>query len=68
MDQHNLVHRLVGIPFALFTTQSIDLGISLWMGVINENPRLESRIMAEVAENWEHTVRKGMGIFDPRLR
>ncbi|KAI9704392.1 MAG: phosphatidylinositol-4- kinase [Candelina mexicana] len=63
-DQCSIVHHLVGIPFAVFTKQSIKLGISLWMGVINENPRMEPRILAEIAENWENTIRKRLGIFN----
>jgi phosphatidylinositol 4-kinase A len=66
-DQGAIVHHLVGIPFAVFTKQSIKLGISLWMGVIKENPRMESRILVEIAENWEATVRKGRGLFNKRL-
>ena len=57
----------MAIPFAAFTKESIDLGVPLWMGVINENPKLESRIMAEVAGNWENTVLKRLGMFDARL-
>jgi phosphatidylinositol 4-kinase len=67
-DQGAIVHHLVGIPFAVFTKQSIKLGISLWMGVIKENARMESRIFAEIAENWESTVRNRRGLFDKRLQ
>ncbi|KAI9759442.1 MAG: phosphatidylinositol-4- kinase [Chaenotheca gracillima] len=66
-DQSAIVHHLVGIPFVLFTKQSIKLGISLWLGVINENPRMATRILTEVAENWEGTVRKKMGIFNDKF-
>ncbi|KAI4119799.1 MAG: hypothetical protein LQ345_000358 [Seirophora villosa] len=54
-DQSVLVHQLVDSPFAVFTKQSIKLGISLWLGVINENPQMESKILVEVAERWEST-------------
>ena len=67
-DQSPIVHHLVGIPFAVFTKQSIKLGISLWMSVIKENPRMESRILASIAECWENTVYKRKGIFSPSLR
>jgi phosphatidylinositol 4-kinase A len=63
-DNHSLIHYLVSIPFAVFTKQSIRLGISLWMGVINENPIMESRIMVEIAKNWENTARKRVGLFN----
>ncbi|KAL1962296.1 hypothetical protein VTN77DRAFT_9839 [Rasamsonia byssochlamydoides] len=65
-DAHpSIVHYLVGIPFQTFTKESIKFGISLWLGVIHENPSAESRILAEVAEAWERTVQRKKGIFDP---
>jgi phosphatidylinositol 4-kinase len=67
-DQSPIVHHLVGIPFAVFSKQSIKLGISLWMSVINENPRMEPRILVAIAECWEGTVRKRQGIFSNALR
>ena len=67
-DQGALVHHLVGIPFAVFTKQAIKLGISLWMGVIKENPRMESRILIEIAGNWEGTLQRRKGLFDLRLQ
>jgi phosphatidylinositol 4-kinase len=67
-DQAPIVHHLVGIPFAVFSKQSIKLGISLWMSVINENPRMEPRILVAIAECWEGTVRKRHGIFSGALQ
>ncbi|KAI9841229.1 MAG: phosphatidylinositol-4- kinase [Thelocarpon superellum] len=67
-DQCAIVHHLVGIPFVVFTKQSINLGVSLWMGIINENPRMGTRILMEIAEQWEGSVRKKMGIFNDRFR
>ncbi|MCJ1389774.1 phosphatidylinositol-4- kinase [Xylographa bjoerkii] len=66
-DQCAIVRHLVRIPFTLFTKQSIKLGISLWLGVINENPRMEPRILVEIAEHWEQTVQQKMGIFDDKF-
>ena len=63
-DECAIVHHLVAIPFAMFTKQSIKLGISLWTGVINENPRMESRILMEVAQQWETTIHRRLGLFD----
>jgi phosphatidylinositol 4-kinase len=67
-DQSPIVQHLVGIPFSVFSKQSIKLGISLWTSVTKENPRMESRILVAVAENWEITVRKQKGIFSPALK
>lgn len=63
-DECAIVHHLVGIPFAIFTKQAIKLGISVWLGVINENPRMEARILMEIAQYWETTIYKKMGIFN----
>lgn len=67
-DQSVLVHHLVDSPFAVFTKQSIKLGISLWLGVINENPQMESKILVEVAERWESTVHQRVGAFSSKLQ
>lgn len=67
-DYCAIAHHLVSIPFAIFTNQSIKLGISLWLGVINENPRLESTILTETAQNWEMTIRNRVGAFSEKLR
>ena len=68
MDQCAIVHQLVGIPFSIFTKQSIKLGISLWLGVINENHIMESRILVEIARQWEDLVQKKRGIFDDKFQ
>ncbi|KAL8950214.1 MAG: hypothetical protein Q9222_003743 [Ikaeria aurantiellina] len=52
----------------MFTKQSIRLGISLWLGVINENPLMESRILVEVAEEWESSIRSRIGAFSSKLQ
>jgi phosphatidylinositol 4-kinase A len=62
-DECAIVHYLVSIPFTIFSKQSIKLGISLWLGVINENPRMESRLLTEIVQHWEITVQRKMGIF-----
>lgn len=67
-DQCAVIHHLVSIPFAVFTKQSIKLGISLWLGIVNENPQLESIILVEIAHNWENTVRRRMGLFSKKLQ
>ncbi|KAK3330292.1 hypothetical protein B0H66DRAFT_55915 [Apodospora peruviana] len=64
-DECSIVHYLVSIPFAMFTKQSIKLGVSLWLGVINENPRMEPRILTEIAQQWEFSAQKKQGLFSP---
>lgn len=64
-DRTSLIQDLVAIPFIIFTKQSINLGISLWLGVVKENPSLETRILVEVAAGWESSVRLCKGFFAP---
>ena len=66
-DQAAIVQHLVGIPFAVFSKQAVKLGIGLWTSVAKENPRMESRILGEVARGWEGTVRGERGMFSPLL-
>ena len=67
-DQCAILQHLVGIPFTLFTKQSIKLGISLWLGVMNENPCMEPRLLAVIAEHWEKSVRTHVGFFSSKLQ
>lgn len=65
-DHHpSIPHYLVCLPFELFSMESIDLGISLWLGAIHENPTVEPKILVEVAEAWEKTILRKKGLFDP---
>lgn len=67
-DECGIVRHLVGIPFSLFTKQSIKLGISIWLGVINENHRMEPRILAEIALQWEKTIHRKLGVFHDQFQ
>ena len=67
-NQCTIIQYLINIPFVIFTKQSIKLGVSLWLGAINENPRMESRILSAVVEQWERTVHERMGVFSQRLK
>ena len=62
-----VAHYLVSIPFAMFTKQSIKLGVSLWLGVMNENPRLEPRLLTEIAQQWEFSIQRRLGLFSRAL-
>ncbi|KAK2880029.1 hypothetical protein FQN49_000635 [Arthroderma sp. PD_2] len=63
-----IIAHLVNIPFQIFTKESIRMGIALWLGVINEKPAMESRILVEVVQAWERTIRRKQGIFDPNFK
>lgn len=61
----SIVHYFVNLPFRIFSKEVIGVGVSLWLGAINENPRIEPRIMAEITEAWEETIRRKKGLFNP---
>lgn len=61
----SIVHYLVALPFQIFTKETIKLGVSLWLGVIHENPSIEPRVLAEVVEAWERSIHRQKGLFDP---
>ena len=63
-----VVQSIVEIPFTIFTKQSIKFGIALWLGIINENPCMESRLLAEIAHYWEASIYGGMGVFSRDLK
>ncbi|KAI1156175.1 phosphatidylinositol 3 [Nemania diffusa] len=64
-DESAITHYLVTIPFRIFSKESIKFGVSLWLGVINENPRMESRLLCEIAQQWEVTIQRRLGLFNP---
>ncbi|KAI9660862.1 MAG: phosphatidylinositol-4- kinase [Trizodia sp. TS-e1964] len=66
-DQCAILHHLVSIPFSIFTDQSMGLGTSLWLGVVNENPRMEPKMLADIAENWVNTIRRKLGVFSNEI-
>lgn len=63
-----LVTDLVGVPFRIFTKQAINFATSLWLGMVKDNPDLETRILAEIAAGWEASVRSRRGFFDSSLQ
>lgn len=66
--QTSIISHLVNIPFQMFTRESIKMGISLWLGVIHENPHTEPRILTEVAQAWERTIHRKLGIFNTNFK
>lgn len=67
-DESDVTHYLVSIPFAMFTRESIKLGVSLWLGVMNENPRREPKLLSEIAQQFEFTIQRNVGLFSRDLK
>ncbi|KAI9370011.1 hypothetical protein BJX61DRAFT_517181 [Aspergillus egyptiacus] len=63
-----IAHHLVSLPFQIFTKESISMGVSLWLGVMHENPRVEPRILFGIIEQWEGTILRRNGLFDPSFK
>lgn len=66
-EECSVAHYLVSIPFAMFTKHSIKFGVSLWLGVMNENPIWEPRILNEIAQQWEFSIHKRLGLFNTAI-
>lgn len=66
-EECSVAHYLVSIPFAMFSKHSMKLGVSLWLGVMNENPIWEPRILNEIAQQWEFSIHKGLGLFNSSI-
>lgn len=66
-DESAVARYLISIPFSIFSKQSIKLGASLWLGVINENPLLEPKLLNGIAQQWEFTIARKVGLFSPAL-
>jgi len=67
-SHYSIVALFVRLPFLAFSKNTIKMGLTLWIGVLKENPKLESRILMEIIENWTISVNHKFGIFSPRLR
>lgn len=63
----SVISHLVNIPFHIFTQDSINLGASLWLGVMNENPQTGPRFLTEIAQAWEKTIVRRKGLFSPKF-
>lgn len=62
----NIARLCVKIPFKVFTENSIQFGITLWLWAINENPELKPLILSEVAQLWEWSVSERLGMYTRR--
>ena len=63
-EHRDVIRLFIKIPFAIFTKQVIKLGLSLWMGVIQENETLDSAVFTEIILNWKESVEHQKGVFD----
>lgn len=63
-----IAHYLVSLPFQIFSQESISIGISLWLGAMHENPRLEPTLLFAVVQEWEKTVLRRQGLFNPSFK
>ena len=66
-EHPRVLRQLVGIPFRIFTKQSIRLGVSIWLNIMSEDPSTEQQILALVAEGWEKSIHREVGAFSPKL-
>lgn len=65
--EYDLLHRLVTLPFEVFTPVAVATGIEVWTWVIAEKPSIEVALMSEVLAAWFLTVRERKGVFSQSL-
>ncbi|KAJ1309818.1 hypothetical protein OPQ81_006583 [Rhizoctonia solani] len=64
---HDLLHYLVAVPFAAFTTSTISAGIDAWTWLIGERKDMEISLMLEFNTAWASTVKQKKGIFSNQM-
>ncbi|CAE7106800.1 unnamed protein product [Rhizoctonia solani] len=64
---HDLLHYLVAVPFAAFTTTTISTGVDAWTWLIGERKDMEIALMLEFNTAWASTVKQKKGIFSSRM-
>ncbi|ODV96209.1 hypothetical protein PACTADRAFT_85014 [Pachysolen tannophilus NRRL Y-2460] len=62
-----LVRLLVHIPFAIFTSDSMKVGVGLWLTLIKEKPGLSSFLLSHIAAEWEVSIRQRKGLFSNKF-
>jgi phosphatidylinositol 4-kinase len=62
-----LAQLAVKLPFKFFTERHLEMGISLWLWIMNEVPLLRMCILTEVTKEWEQTVKERKGLFSRKL-
>lgn len=67
-DEFFFVRKLVSIPFKIFTSKAVEFGVSTWVWISRARPSVHTRIYAEIAKNWEWSVRQRKGLFNPLLK
>ncbi|CAE6500527.1 unnamed protein product [Rhizoctonia solani] len=64
---HDLLHYLVAVPFAVFTPTTISTGIDAWTWLIGERKDIEISLMLEFNTAWASTVKQKKGIFSSQM-
>ncbi|KAG5638985.1 hypothetical protein H0H81_008206 [Sphagnurus paluster] len=64
---HDLLHNLVELPFAVATPSAVAASIGVWTWVISEKPDIEVALMGEVLSAWSDTIREQRGVFSTSL-
>ncbi|KAG5645573.1 hypothetical protein DXG03_005711 [Asterophora parasitica] len=65
--EHDLLHYLVALPFAVATPSALAASIEVWTWVISEKPNMEVALMTEVLSAWTDTIRQERGMFSTLL-
>jgi phosphatidylinositol 4-kinase A len=63
-----LLHHLVALPFAAFTSTTVSAGVEAWSWVISEKPEYELILMSELTTSWIKTIKQAQGVFSTNLK
>ncbi|KAK9727777.1 phosphatidylinositol-4- kinase [Basidiobolus ranarum] len=64
---HDLVEAICWAPVAVFTSQSLKMGTSIWTYLMVQRPDLEMKLMVEIGNCWASVIRSRKGIFSQQL-
>ncbi|CAH7669300.1 hypothetical protein PPACK8108_LOCUS3895 [Phakopsora pachyrhizi] len=58
-----ILSRIISIPIRSFTPFSCSLGLELWTWLIDAKPEVEIKLVTEVLNMWDWTLRRRKGLF-----
>jgi len=64
---HELLHHLVAVPFAVATPTAASAAVEVWTWLIAESPDVEVALMGEILSAWNDSILHAQGFFHAGL-
>ena len=61
----DLISALTYVPITLFTSDSVENGVSIWVWLLTRVPEVEPRLLASLVELWDWSMERQLGLFCP---